>query len=56
MRVDLPEVLDPLFMTILNSIAPTVSTSARESENKEQHLLEEVAEAVKHAVPLYLQH
>ena len=56
--VDLSEVLDPLFLSILDSIAPTVSTSAGEceSENKEQHVLEEMAEAVKHAVPLYLQH
>ena len=41
-RVDLSEVLDPLFLSILNSIAPTVSTSAGECENKEQQLLEEM--------------
>ena len=41
--VDLSEVLDPLFMSILNSIAPTVSISAGGCENKEQRLLEETA-------------
>ena len=58
MRVGLSGVPGPLFMSILNPVAPTVSTSAGEceSENKEQHLLEEMAEAVKHDVPLYLQH
>ena len=38
-----PPGLDPLFMSILNSIAPTVSTSDRECENKQQQLLEETA-------------
>ena len=41
-RVGISKVLDPLFMTILNPIAPTVSTSAGECENKEQQLLEEM--------------
>ena len=40
--VDLSEVLDPLFLSILNSIAPTVSTPDGECENKQQRLLEEM--------------